>query len=63
MARNKFQKSVAHSEAEAAWIDMYRRRGRPAKTRGIINRSVAELPDGRRYHATKGYRGRARRAA
>lgn len=61
MNRTKFQKSVAHSAAEARWIDMYRRRRSPASTRGTFNRSAVTLKDGGTYHATKGYRGKAAR--
>ena len=56
MIKTKFQKSVAHSEATAAWEDMYSKRRSPAKTRGQFNRSVIELSPTLRYHATKGYR-------
>ena len=58
--RTKQQKAIAHTEAAVAWQDMYRRRKAPRRLAGTYNRSVMELADGRFYHATKGYRGRAK---
>ena len=49
--RSRQQKSIAHTEAEVAWIDMYRKRR--AKDAGS---AVIDLADGNRFHFTKGRR-------
>ena len=54
------RRAIAHTQAEVAWQDYYRKRRTPARTsRGQPNRSVVPLNGNVHFHFTKGIRGGA----
>lgn len=57
--RTQQQRSIAKTQADIAWQDMYRKRVNPKRRRSVLRHRgfrVTFTMNGRAYHPTKGYR-------